>query len=136
VITYDYNTKIYYKDIDQMGIVYYSRYFEFFEQARTEMLKSINLIVTDIEKDGYFLPVVTATADYKEGARFEDKIFIRTMIKKVPQARMKIDYEVYRKADNQLLVTGHTVHGFIDKDGKPKRPPKFLLDRLSSEFHQ
>ena len=118
MITYDYNTKIYYKDIDQMGVVYYSRYFEFFEQARTEMLKSINLIVTDIEKDGYFLPVVTATADYKEGARFEDKIFIRTMIKKVPQARMKIDYEVYRKTDNQLLVTGHTVHGFIDKDGK------------------
>ena len=136
MITYDYNTKIYYKDIDQMGVVYYSRYFEFFEQARTEMLKSINLIVTDIENDGYFLPVVTATADYKEGARFEDKIFIRTMIKKVPQARMKIDYEVYRKTDNQLLVTGRTVHGFIDKDGKPKRPPKFLLDRLSSEFHQ
>ena len=119
-----------------MGVVYYSRYFEFFEQARTEMLKSINLIVTDIEKDGYFLPVVTATADYKEGAHFEDKIFIRTMIRKVPQARMKIDYEVYRKTDNQLLVTGHTVHGFIDKDGKPKRPPKFLLDRLSSEFQQ
>ena len=105
MITYDYNTKIYYKDIDQMGVVYYSRYFEFFEQARTEMLKSINLIVTDIEKAGYFLPVVTATADYKEGARFEDKIFIRTMIKKVPRARMKIDYEVYRKIDNQLLVT-------------------------------
>lgn len=119
-----------------MGVVYYSRYFEFFEQARTEMLKGINLIVTDIEKEGYYLPVVSATADYKEGARFEDKIIIRTMIKKLPQARMKIDYEVYRKTDNRLLVTGHTVHGFIDKDGKPKRPPKFLLDRLSSEFHQ
>jgi acyl-CoA thioester hydrolase len=136
VITYDYITKIYYKDIDQMGVVYYSRYFEFFEQARTEMLKGIDLIVTDIEKEGYYLPVVSATADYKEGARFEDKIIIRTMIKKLPQARMKIDYEVYRKIDNRLLVTGHTVHGFIDKDGKPKRPPKFLLDRLSSEFHQ
>jgi len=136
VITYDYITKIYYKDIDQMGVVYYSRYFEFFEQARTEMLKGIDLIVTDIEKEGYYLPVVSATADYKEGARFEDKIIIRTMIKKLPQARMKIDYEVYRKTDNRLLVTGHTVHGFIDKEGKPKRPPKFLLDRLSSEFHQ
>ena len=136
MITYDYITKIYYKDIDQMGVVYYSRYFEFFEQARTEMLKGIDLIVTDIEKEGYYLPVVSATADYKEGASFEDKIIIRTMIKKLPQARMKIDYEVYRKIDNRLLVTGHTVHGFIDKDGKPKRPPKFLLDRLSSEFHQ
>ena len=47
MITYDYKTKVYYKDIDQMGLVYYTRYLEYFEAARTEMLKSIGLIVTD-----------------------------------------------------------------------------------------
>ena len=35
MIRYDHPIKVYYKDIDQMGIVYYSRYFEFFEEART-----------------------------------------------------------------------------------------------------
>ena len=95
MVTFDYLTKIYYKDIDQMGVVYYARYFEFFEQARTELLCDIGLIVTKIENDGYFIPVVSATCIYKEGAKFEDEIIVRTMIKEVPHARMKIEYEVY-----------------------------------------
>ena len=115
-----------------MGVVYYARYFEYFEQARTELLNNIGLVVTKIENEGYYLPVVSATCDYKEGAKFEDEIIVRTMIKDLPRSRMKIEYEVYRKSDNNLLVTGHTIHGFINKDGKPKRPPKSLVDTLRS----
>ena len=58
MISFDYNTKVYYKDIDKMGVVYYTRYLEYFEAARTEMLKSIGLMGTDIENKGLFLPVV------------------------------------------------------------------------------
>ena len=50
MIQYDHPIKIYYKDVDQMGIVYYSRYYEYFEEARTELLASVGLDVTDIEK--------------------------------------------------------------------------------------
>ncbi len=49
MIRYDHPIKVYYKDIDQMGIVYYSRYFEFFEEARTEMLSSIGLDYSNVE---------------------------------------------------------------------------------------
>ena len=79
MISFDYNIKVYYKDIDKMGVVYYTRYLEYFEAARTEMLKSIGLIVTDIENKGFFLPVVSAHCDYKQGANFEDEITIRYM---------------------------------------------------------
>ena len=54
--------------------------FEFFEEARTELLANIGLIVTEIEKKGFFLPVVSAKCEYKEGARFEDQIIISTRI--------------------------------------------------------
>ena len=58
MIEYDHSVKVYYKDVDQMGIVYYSRYFEYFEEARTELLDSIGLDVTSIENDGIQLPVI------------------------------------------------------------------------------
>ena len=116
-----------------MGVVYYARYLEYFEQARTELLNKIGIFVTEIEDAGYYMPVVKAIANYKEGARFENEIVVRTMIKEVPKARMTIDYEVFRKSDNKLLVTGQTIHGFIEiKDGKPKRPPKVLVEKLIS----
>lgn len=118
-----------------MGVVYYARYLEYFEQARTELLNDMGLIVTKIEDAGYYMPVVKATANYNEGARFEDEIIVRTRIKELPKARMTIEYEVYRKKDNQLLVTGQTIHGFINKkDGKPKRAPKFLIEKLNQQI--
>jgi acyl-CoA thioester hydrolase len=115
-----------------MGVVYYTRYLEYFEAARTEMLKSIGLIVTDIENKGFFLPVVSAHCDYKQGANFEDEITIRTSIKEMPKARMKIEYEVLK--DDILLASGYTIHGFIDHHGKAKRPPKLFQQVMQNYF--
>ena len=71
MIKFTYKTKVYYKDVDQMGVVYYARYYEYFEAARTELLQSIDIDVTAVEDDGYFMPVVTSHCDYKIGATFE-----------------------------------------------------------------
>ena len=76
MIKYDHLIKIYYKDVDQMGIVYYSRYYEYFEEARTELLASIGLDVTKVEKSGIRLPVISSHCDYKTGAKFEQNILV------------------------------------------------------------
>ena len=131
MISHTFNTKIYYKDIDQMGIVYYSRYFEFFESARTELLKSIGIAVRDIEKDDIFLPVVSATCNYQKSAKFEDELTIITSISEPPSARLNIEYKVLAN-DKSVIATGKTTHGFIDKSGKPKRPPRALISKIKS----
>ena len=131
MIIHSYKIKIYYKDIDQMGIVYYSRYFEFFESARTELLSSIGIAVKDIEKNDIFLPVVKATCDYRKSAKFEDELTIISSISEIPTARLNIDYEVLAH-DKSVIANGSTVHGFIDKSGKPKRPPVFLVEKIKT----
>ena len=131
MISHTFKTKIYYKDIDQMGIVYYSRYFEFFESARTELLKSIGIAVRDIEKNDIFLPVVSATCDYQKSAKFEDELIIIASISKSPSSRLFIEYKVLAD-DKSVLATGKTIHGFIDKSGKPKRPPRLLISKINS----
>ena len=64
MIEYNYCTRVYYRDVDQMGIVYYTRYLEYFEAARTELLRSVGFDVTKIEKMGYFLPVISCHCDF------------------------------------------------------------------------
>lgn len=115
-----------------MGVVYYTRYLEYFEAARTEMLKSIGLNVTDIENEGFFLPVVSAHCDYKKSAKFEDEIIVRTSIKDLPKARMKIEYEVYK--NETILADGYTIHGFTDHHGKAKRLPKMFQQVMQKYF--
>lgn len=117
-----------------MGIVYYSRYFEFFEEARTELLKSIGLEVTEIEKEGYFLPVVSAHCDYKQGAHFEDKIIVNTSIKQLPHPILQIYYEIKNLKTLTTLVTGYTNHAFININDKPVKPPKFVISKLEKHL--
>ena len=134
MIKFTYKTKIYYKDVDQMGIVYYSRYYEYFEAARTELLQSIAIDVTTIEDDGYFMPVVTSHCEYKIGANFEDIILVETSINELPKATMRIDYEIYRNKNRDLLVSGYSTHAFTEKSGKPVKPPKKLIEVLRNNI--
>ena len=129
MIEYDYHTRVYYRDVDQMGIVYYTRYLEYFEAARTELLRSVGLDVITIEQMGYFLPVISCHCDYKKPAKFDDELSVITRINKLPRSSMKIDYEIFN-SEKILLVTGFTIHSFINFNGKAVKPPKLLIDKL------
>ena len=162
MIQFDHRVKVFYKDVDQMGIVYYSRYFEFFEEARTEMLSSIGLDYSDVEAQGvklpvieayanyrkgaYFeqeiiienegiqLPVITSHCDYRKGAVFEQSLIVETFISDIPKAKLKIHYSVRPQNSDQVLVTGYTVHAFIKKTGRPARIPDFILTTIKQHF--
>ncbi|MFC1785377.1 acyl-CoA thioesterase [Candidatus Neomarinimicrobiota bacterium] len=129
MIEYNYCTRVYYRDVDQMGIVYYTRYLEYFEAARTELLRSVGLDVITIEQMGYFIPVISCHSDYKKPAKFDDELSIITKIDELPRSSMKIDYEVYNLEKN-LLVTGYTIHSFINSNGNAVRPPKVFIEKL------
>ncbi len=133
MIQFEYRTKVYYKDIDQMGVVYYARYFEFFEEARTELLNSIGLDVTTIEENGIYLPVITSQCDYKKGAEFEQEIVVKTSISDLPKSRLTIDYEVVDSVGT-ILVTGYTIHAFMKKNGRPTKVPETILKTLKQNM--
>ncbi|MEE8341421.1 MAG: thioesterase family protein [Candidatus Neomarinimicrobiota bacterium] len=129
MIDYTYKTRVYYRDVDQMGIVYYTRYLEYFEAARTELLRSIGFDVTRIEQMGYFLPVTECYCNYKKSAKFDNELNIITKISELPRSSMRIEYEVIN-SEKIKLVIGYTVHSFVNSNGKAVKPPKLLIDKL------
>ena len=137
MIQYDHHLKVYYKDIDQMGIVYYSRYLEYFEEARTELLSSIGLDVTSVEKNGIQLPVIASHCDYHRGAELEQNLIIRTIIYELPKAKLRIDYQVLTKENTeQIILTGYTIHAFLNINGRPVRPPANILDKIKKQMNE
>ena len=126
--------KVYYKDTDKMGIVYYSRYFEYFEESRTELFASIGLKITNIEQEGITLPVISCYCDFKKGAKFEDVLIIRSWLNEKPRSTLKISYLVNLKKTNELLASGYSVHAFVNSIGKPIKPPKSILDCINKQF--
>ena len=133
MIQYDHQVKIYYKDVDQMGIVYYSRYYEYFEEARTELLASIGLDVTEVEKRGITLPVISSHCDYKKGARLEENILIKASITSKPKSKLHIDYFVFLGNEKESIVSGYTKHAFVNRRGQAVRAPEMILDHLNQK---
>ena len=125
-----YQKKVYYKDVDKMGIVYYSRYLEYFEESRTELLSSLGLKVSDIEKLGIILPVISCHCEFKKGARFEDIILVRSWIEERPRSTLKISYEAILKKTNDLLVKGYTIHAFVNSKWKAVKPSYGILEKI------
>ena len=130
MICYKLPIKIYYKDVDKMGIVYYSRYFEYFEQARTELLKSIGLSLISMEREGLFLPVISAHCKYMRSLNLEQEAIINAGISDLPKSKLKIFYILKTNCNKRAFVNGYTEHAFINDLGKPTRPPKFFLSIL------
>ena len=127
MIYYDHNIKVYYRDVDKMGIVYNTRYLEYFEEARTELLSSIGLSVTKIEKLGITLPVVSSYCKYFRGAKFEQNLIVRSEIRTTPKAKLKIYYKITLFEDSDLMIEGYTEHAFVNKENKPVKAPSLSL---------
>ena len=102
---YNHLTKVYYRDVDQMGIVYYTRYLEYFEEARTELLDSLGLTISLIEDRGIQLPVIASHCDYKRGAKLEDKLVIEASIAEIPKVKLNINYNIFDKAVSYTHLT-------------------------------
>jgi acyl-CoA thioester hydrolase len=106
-----------YAETDMMGIVYHGNYLPWFEVGRTNLLKEFGVPYRELEKEGYFLPVLEVQAKYHCPAVYDDTVTIITTLREKPSLRITLEYEVRR--DDTLLVTGKTVHAFIDRSGRP-----------------
>lgn len=124
--------RVRYAETDQMGVVYHSNYFVWFEVSRVEMLDKLDCPYKSLETDGYMLPVLECTAKFMRPARYDDRITIIARIEDKPLLRMTITYEV--KRGEELLATGKTVHAFVTKDGMPVKPPARFVSVLKEHF--
>ena len=124
--------RVRYAETDRMGVVYHSNYLIWFETARIQMLDQIGIPYREIEARGLFLPVLSVSAEYKSPARFDDHLEVHLFMKKKPRARMHFEYEVRR--GDEVLATGQSSHGFMDRQGKGQRPPEDLLKLIESAW--
>lgn len=115
-----------------MHMAYYARYLDYFEVARTELLRAKGIAYRTFEDEGYLLPVLEAHVNYLLSARYDDELHVETTLDVPGGAVLHIEYKITRGAD--LIATGFTRHAFIRaSSGKPCRPPKRFKDALGLE---
>jgi acyl-CoA thioester hydrolase len=127
--------RVRYAETDQMGIVYYANYLVWFELGRMEVLRSVGLAYSQLEKEHEcILPVVSASCRYRSPARYDDEILIETRPAMLRGSVLKFVYRILRKGhdggENTLLAEGETVHVACDDQLKRKPLPERYAEAL------
>ena len=121
-----------YAETDMMGVVYHGSYLPWFEVGRTDLMKQYGLPYRQLEAEGFYLPVLEVGARYLKPAKYDDTLTIVTTLREKPLLRIKLEYEVRR--GDELLATGFTLHAFIDRAGRPVRPPASFQEKMNAVF--
>lgn len=117
-----------YAETDMMGIMHHSRYYPWFEVARTDFIKEFGGSYSKMEEAGILMPLTETHAKYLGGLTYEEEAVVVCRLAEMGFAKCKFEYEVYRKSDNKLMTTGYTKHGFVDKDFVPVNLKKKAYD--------
>ncbi|MCX6291753.1 MAG: thioesterase family protein [Bacteroidetes bacterium] len=126
--------RVRYSETDRMGYVYYGNYAGYFEVARAESLRNLGFTYKAMEDEGFILPVFTFSVKYMRPAFYDDLLIIKVMVRELPAARIRFDYETYNEKD-ELINTAETTLVFINKvTGKPCAAPAYFLDALKKFF--
>jgi acyl-CoA thioester hydrolase len=72
-----------------------------------------------LEAEGLFLPLTECQCAFLSGAKYADRLRIRTRIAGIRGVRVTMGYEVVRAADGALLARGATTHVFVDGSFRP-----------------
>ena len=116
--------RVRYAETDRMGLLHHANYFVYFEQARTEMLRSRGVSYREIEDSGHLLVIVEIGCKFRKPAYYDDILTIRTTVARVTHVKIVHEYRVLR--GEELLAEGHSTLACVDREGKPQALPPSL----------
>jgi acyl-CoA thioester hydrolase len=120
--------RVRYAETDQMGVVYHSNHFIWFEVGRVELLRQLGFSYSDMEsRDNCFIAVAEAKCRYRAPVRYDEEVMIRTQLLNVRESVLHFGYELRRSEDGALLAEGETTHIVTDsKMNVVALPEKYL----------
>ena len=121
--------RVRYAETDQMGVVYHSNHFIWFEIGRVELMRQLGFNYREMEaRDGRYVAVVEAKCRYRAPAHYDDEILVRTRLLNVKESIIHFGYELVRAQDGTLIAEGETTHIVTDRDMKIAALPHRSLE--------
>ena len=121
----EHSVRVRYAETDRMGIVYHTNYIVWFEIGRTEFCRAAGIPYRQMEEEGILIPVTAVECTYRQPARYDDGVTIRTRMGEVGSRGLTFFYEILGE-NGSLLAEGSTRHLFTDAASRPIRIPEHV----------
>lgn len=134
--TYRHTLRSRYGETDKMGYVYYGRYLEYFEEARTEMIRELGMPYSELEERGILLPVVHTSVDYKAPIYYDELIHVHVHLYELPSVKLQTWYRIFTDRMEKPHAVGNVTLCFMKaSDRKPCRAPAEFLEGLERHMN-
>ena len=129
--------RVRYAETDQMNVVYYGNYAQYFEVGRVESTRQLGYTYKDMEQSGVIMPVVEMHVRYLRPATYDDLITVKTTLREMPvDHRIEFFQEVFNE-QSRLVAAGRVVLYFLEKETwKKTKIPNALQAALSAYFRK
>ncbi|MDY6914040.1 MAG: thioesterase family protein [Planctomycetota bacterium] len=125
----DLEIRVRYAEVDRMGVLHHSRYWEYFEMGRTELLRQNGAVYRELEARGVFFVVARCSARFSAPARYDDVLRLTSRVVKIGQAKINHAYELRRvnnSGEPELLATAETTLACVSGEGQIIPIPDFM----------
>jgi len=121
-------------DVDAARIIFYGAYIRFFEFAETELFRAVGLPYSVVfDELDVWLPRVHIECDFHRAAQLDDLLQVSVYVGRFGNKSMRLDFEVRRKGEDELVATAHFVLASVKRDTFETVPvPRALRDRLAA----
>ena len=122
-------TRVGFSDTDAQGIVYYGRYLPYFDQARVEYARHLEMLATGPEEHEF---VTRAnTIEYLAPARFDDLVEVFIRVARIGTTSVTYECAAYRVDDDVLMVTATQTLVLVDLDERKACPvPEWFKEKI------
>ena len=127
---FNWNARVYYEDTDAGGVVYHARYLAFYERARTEMLRQLDINQQKLLQEGIAFVVKKMDISYDFPARLDDMLTISTKIEQIRKASIIFKQTILNQ-NKQIISSADVVIACVNMTKmKPCALPKSLFLEL------
>jgi acyl-CoA thioester hydrolase len=120
--------RVYWEDTDAGGVVYHSRYLNFFERARTEWLRSLGVDQSRLaEEENILFAVRHMEIDFEHAAHLDDELDITVHSVRAGGVRMTFSQDMTRCSDGKPVASAKLTAVSLKADSfKPTRMPEWI----------
>lgn len=123
--------RVRYAETDQAGVVYHANYLVWFEVGRVELCRDYGFNYRDMEKlADAFLPVTECRVKFRNPARYDDELVVRSRILALRSRAISFAYAVLRASDGLLLAEGETQHIVMNSQGRARAFPTEFAEKM------
>lgn len=112
-----------YAETDRMGVVHHAVYLVWFEEGRSAYIRARGSSYADIEASGYFLAAGELNAKYKQAARYDQRVTVRTWIGEIRSRALTFQCDIVEAETGAVLFEASLKLICLNAAGEVTRAP-------------